>query len=69
LKPGGTLVLDDFHPPLEFWPEEAAPRDAEGRSTTVARQHWLQHSELFATEVRVHPQASAILATRKAPRS
>jgi len=69
LKPGGTLVLDDFHPPLEFWPEEATPRDAEGRSTTVARHHWLQHPELFATEVRVHPQASAILATRKAPRS
>jgi predicted O-methyltransferase YrrM len=69
LQPGGTLVLDDFHPPLEFWPEAAAPRDADGRSTTVARQYWLQHPELFATEVRVHPQASTILATRKAPRS
>jgi predicted O-methyltransferase YrrM len=69
LKPGGTLVLDDFHPPLEFWPEAAMPRDAEGRSTTAARQHWLQHPDLFATEVRVHPQASAILATRKASRS
>ena len=68
-EPGGTLVLDDFYPPLEFWPEEAAPRDVDGRSITVARQHWLQHPELFATEVRVHPQASAILATRKAPRS
>jgi predicted O-methyltransferase YrrM len=69
LKPGGTLVLDDFHPPLEFWPEAAAPSDAYGRSTTAARQYWLQHPDLFATEVRVRPQASAILATRKAPRS
>ena len=68
LKPGGTLVLDDFHPPLECWPEAVLPRDAESRSTTAARQHWLQHPDLFATEVRVHPQASAILATRKAPR-
>jgi predicted O-methyltransferase YrrM len=69
LKPGGTLVLDDFHPPLEFWPEEATPRDEYGRSTTAARSHWLQHPHLFAAEVRVHPLMSAILATRKAPRS
>jgi predicted O-methyltransferase YrrM len=68
LKPGGTLILDDFHPPLEFWPEAALPTDADGRSTTAARRHWLQHPDLFATEIRVHPQVSAILATRKAPR-
>jgi predicted O-methyltransferase YrrM len=69
LKPGGTLVLDDFYPPLEFWPEAEAPRDEYGRSTTESRKHWLQHPELFATEVRVHPQLSAILATRKASRA
>lgn len=68
LKPGGSLVLDDFHPPLEFWPEEAVSRDADGRSVTLARQHWLQHPDLFATEVRVRPEASTILATLKAPR-
>ena len=68
LTPGGTLVLDDFHPPFEFWPEEVAPRDEYGRSTTAARKHWSEHPELFATEVRVHPLMSAILATRKAPR-
>ncbi|MFZ4556246.1 MAG: hypothetical protein ACOYN8_07700 [Pseudanabaena sp.] len=68
LKPGGTLVLDDFHPPLKFWPEEALPSDADGRSVTLARQYWLQHPDLFATEVRVRPEASTILATRKAPR-
>src|SRR5262245_10085225 len=58
LKPGGTLVLDDFHPPVEFWPEDELPRDADGRSITSARQHWLLHPDLFATEVRVHPQLS-----------
>jgi len=21
------FVLDDFHPPLEFWPEEDGPKD------------------------------------------
>lgn len=26
LKPAGTLVLDDLHPPLEFWPEKAVRR-------------------------------------------
>lgn len=69
LKPGGTVVLDDFHPPLEFWPEEAASRDEDGRSIAAARAHWLQHPKLLATEIRVHPQVSTILATRKAPRS
>lgn len=69
LKPGGTLVLDDFHPPFEFWPEEAAPRDEYDRSTTSSRAHWLQHPDLFAAEVRVHPMVSTILGTRKAPRA
>ena len=68
LRPGGTLVLDDFHPPLEFWPEDAAPPDEYGRSVTAARRHWLRHPDLFATEVRVHPQMSVVLGTRKAAR-
>ena len=68
LSPGGTVVLDDFHPPFEFWPEDVGPRDDDGRSITAARRHWLQHPALFATEVRVHPQMSVILATRRAPR-
>jgi len=45
---------------------EAGPREEYGRSTTAARAHWLQHPDLFATEVRMHPPVSAILATRKA---
>jgi predicted O-methyltransferase YrrM len=66
LKPGGTVVLDDFHPPLEFWPEAAAPRDQYGRSVVESRSYWLHHPDLFATEVRVGPDVSAILGTLKA---
>jgi hypothetical protein len=69
LRPGGTFVLDDFHPPLAFWPEESGPRVEDGRSVAAARKHWLQHPDLFATEVRVRPDVSTILATRKAARS
>lgn len=68
LKPGGTLVLDDFHPPFEYWPEDEGPRDEYGRSVTAARKYWLEHPDLFSAEVRVHPQMSVILGTRKAPR-
>jgi hypothetical protein len=38
------------------------------RSVTVSRSHWLQHPDLFATEFRVHPRMSAIVATRKTGR-
>ena len=67
LRPGGTVVLDDFHPPLEFWPEPAAARDEYGRSVVESRKYWLQHPDLFATEVRVRPEVSTILGTLKAP--
>jgi len=69
LKPAGVLVLDDFHPPLEFWPEPAGATDEYGRSITVARKHWLKHPDLFAAEVRVRPDVSTIVATLKAARS
>jgi predicted O-methyltransferase YrrM len=68
LKPGGTFVLDDFHPPLEFWPGDEGARDEYGRSVIAARKHWLQHPEMFAAEIRVHPEMSAIVATRKSIR-
>jgi predicted O-methyltransferase YrrM len=68
LKPGGTVVLDDFHPPMEHWPEIVAPPDGDGRSVTASRKHWLEHPALFVTEIRVHPQVSAIVGTRRAAR-
>ena len=57
-----------MHPPFEFWPEEDGPLDEYGRSVMAARKHWLQHPDLFATEVRLHPGMSSILGTRKAKR-
>jgi len=68
LKPGGALVLDDFHPPLEYWPEAPDVRDKFGRSPATARKHWLEHPDLFVTEVRVHPKISSVVALRKVSR-
>ena len=68
LKPGGTVVLDDLYPALEYWPEEMGPRDQYGRSVTEARAYWLQHPELFVTEIRIEPRVGTILGTRKARR-
>ena len=68
LRAGGTVVLDDFHPPLEFWPEPDAMRDEYGRSVVESRKYWLQHPDLFATEVRVHPEVSTVLGTLRAAR-
>jgi predicted O-methyltransferase YrrM len=68
LKPGGTVVLDDMYPPLEHWPEADGPRDEFTRSVTVARRYWLQHPDLFATEIRLRPQMGTIVATLKASR-
>jgi predicted O-methyltransferase YrrM len=68
LKPGATLVVDDLYPALEFWPEPAASPDELGRSVTSSRRHWLQHPDLLATEIRVHPLVGTILATRRTAR-
>jgi predicted O-methyltransferase YrrM len=58
LRPGGTLVMDDFTP-ARSWP----PRH-EGRPD-AARLHWLQHPDLLATEIRTEPGAATIVATVK----
>ena len=61
-------VVAQNYPALEYWPEEAGPRDEYGRSVTEARAFWLQHPELFVTEVRIDPLVGTILGTRKAAR-
>lgn len=68
LKPGGTVVLDDMYPPLEHWPEADGPGDEFTRPVTVARRYWLQHPDLFATEIRLRAQMGTIVATLKASR-
>lgn len=61
LKPGGTVVLDDFHPPLTEWPAPAGTLDEFGRDLNHSRAHWFGHPDLLTTELRVHPEASALV--------
>ena len=56
LRPGGVLVIDDLSP-LTGWP----PR-FEGRVDT-ARQYWLDHPRLRATQINVAPGHATLLAT------
>ncbi|ETA71015.1 hypothetical protein ActroDRAFT_0033 [Actinospica robiniae DSM 44927] len=56
LAPGGLIVMDDFSP-LTSWP----PRF--GEAVDLPRLHWLAHPRLRATQVRVTPEWSALLAT------
>lgn len=55
LVPGGLIVMDDFGP-LTSWP----PRFGDGVDS--ARLHWLEHPRLRATQVRVTPEWSTLLA-------
>jgi predicted O-methyltransferase YrrM len=58
LRVGGSLVIDDFTP-WEAWP----PRY--GDSPDRARLHWLEHPDLLASELTVHPEMSTIVAVRR----
>lgn len=66
LVPGGTVVLDDFHPPADGWPlSQPTPVDSLGRDIDAARRYWFEHPDLLTTECRVHPIASALIGMRK----
>ncbi|MER7274149.1 class I SAM-dependent methyltransferase [Dactylosporangium sp. NPDC000244] len=56
LRPGGLVVMDDFTP-CTSWPPTY-----EGR-VDEARQWWLTHPDLRATQVNVTPDAATLLAT------
>jgi len=58
LHPGGSLVIDDFTP-LTEWPPMH-----EGR-LDEARLSWLEHPALMAAEVRLAPDLSTIVGTRR----
>jgi predicted O-methyltransferase YrrM len=55
LRPGGTLVMDDFTP-MSTWP----PRYADAVDTV--RLHWLDHPLLRTTEVRLTPTTASLVA-------
>ncbi|MDP7604209.1 MAG: class I SAM-dependent methyltransferase [Alphaproteobacteria bacterium] len=66
LVPGGSVVLDDFHPPAEGWPPAvAAEQDSYGRELDRAREYWFNHPDLLTTEFRVHPLASSVVGMRR----
>jgi predicted O-methyltransferase YrrM len=66
LVPGGSVVLDDFHPPAEGWPPLVrAGQDESGRELNGARDYWFNHPDLLTTEFRVHPLASAVVGMRR----
>ncbi|MDH6136776.1 putative O-methyltransferase YrrM [Kitasatospora sp. MAA4] len=58
LSPQGTVVIDDFTP-ATGWPPLH-----DGRPDT-ARLHWLEHPALRATELRLAPDLSSVVATRR----
>jgi predicted O-methyltransferase YrrM len=60
LRPGGTLVIDDLTPAVD-WP----PRF--GDQVDAARLHWLTHPGLDAAELRLAPDLAALVATRRWP--
>jgi predicted O-methyltransferase YrrM len=58
LRPGGSLVIDDFTP-MTTWPPVH-----DGRPDS-ARLDWLEHPALLAAEVRLAPDLATIVATRR----
>jgi predicted O-methyltransferase YrrM len=55
LRPGGVLVIDDFTPTGGWPPTYQGELDR-------ARLHWLRHPSLLATQIRVTPEMTTVLA-------
>ena len=58
LHPGGSLVIDDWTP-WDMWPPSETGEFAH------SRLHWLEHPDLLASEVRLLPTMSTIVAIRR----
>lgn len=57
LRPAGTLVIDDWTP-WDTWP----PND--DNEFEQSRLFWLQYPDMLASEIRLSPSLSTIIATR-----
>ena len=55
LRPGGLVVMDDFAPLTSYPPKFQGEIDA-------VRRYWFEHPQLRATQIRVTPEWSALLA-------
>jgi predicted O-methyltransferase YrrM len=60
LRPGGTLVLDDLTPATHWPPLFQGVPD-------TGRTQWYDHPELDAAELRLAPDLTALVATRRFP--
>jgi len=58
LRPGGTVVMDDFTPTKDWPPLFEGHPD-------MARLYWLEHPDLLATQIATDPDAASIVATVK----
>ena len=58
VKPGGSIVIDDFTP-LAQWPPTHDGQPDE------ARVAWLTHPDLLSTEIKLAADLSAIVGTRR----
>ena len=58
LRPGGTVVIDDFTPSTGWPPMHANDIDR-------ARLYWLEHHALLTTEIRVRHDATTLVGTLK----
>jgi predicted O-methyltransferase YrrM len=58
VRPGGTIVMDDFTPTAQWPPMH------EGRPDT-AQLYWLEHPDLLTSVIRTEPDAASVVATLK----
>jgi hypothetical protein len=68
LRPGGSRVIDDWTPWDQWPPTEAGEFDGLQGGGKIARQsrlHWLEHPDLVASELRLSPTLSTIVAMRR----
>jgi hypothetical protein len=68
LRPAGSLVIDDWTP-WDAWPPSEAgefgARQSGARQVINSRLQWLEHPDLVASEVRLSPMLSTIVAMRR----
>lgn len=58
VRPGATIVMDDFTPTAEWPPMHNGQPDA-------ARLHWLEHPEMLTTMISTEPDAASVVAMLK----
>jgi predicted O-methyltransferase YrrM len=69
LRPGGSLVIDDWTPWDAWPPTKAGPEfdalQSAAQQVISSRLHWLDHPDLVASEVRLSPTLSTVVAMRR----